>query len=153
MKIYTESFGRLSAMKLSCKECVQYSRIGKNRVLVRGKNGYYAWVLSEKVISLLTDCNEQKIDVSEILREKEGDKLMTRAIDVISVSRGPSYELQSTDGTVIVHVQKKFIKKFPGCEFYANAPDDRILVKEPRILHKTVGIILPFVVHKEDTHA
>lgn len=153
MEIYSDSFGMLHAVELSFGDHVKYTKLNKNQVVIIGYNSCYALVLPNKVISFLENCVEETIDMSELLEKKADDKLLTRAADVISVDMDPGYELQSTDGTVSVYVKKKYINKFPGCKFYANAPNDRILVKGPGGSNEVVGIVMPFVVQEEGENA
>ena len=118
---------------------VAIGEIDDNYIAVTTDN-VTAYVFSKKECIFNPEKIERNVDMSEMFKCRDDDKLLKRTLDMQAYfSRYNAVKFVADD--LEVWIKEKYANDFEGCSFYAYAPLNRVLIKAPTGL--LIALVMP----------
>lgn len=99
-----------------------------------------AYVFSKKECIFNPAKIARNVDMSEIFKERDDDKLLEKTFDMQAI-RGAYNAVKFVADDLEVWIKEKYVNNFKECNFYAYAPFGRVLIKAPTGL--LIAIVMP----------
>ena len=118
---------------------VAVGEVGDNYIAVTTDN-VTAYVFSKEECIFNPEKIERKVDMSEMFKWRDDDKLLEKTLDMQAHLSGDK-AVKFVADDLEVWINEKYVNNFRECNFYAYAPLNRVLVCAPTGL--LIALVMP----------
>lgn len=109
-------------------------------------DGYVMYIIPKKELAISAEKMSAIENHSDLFEEKQEDCRVTPTGNMKSLRDGVAVQYKCD--RFEIWMNEKFLKEFQGCDFFANSPLSRVLVKTK--FDKKVGVIMPIRIGREE---